>query len=142
MKTKPGSLRIGAQIKLKWDCMNPEERQLAHDRIEFLRARGFILTDSSTNIVKFNKKFTKHNSVAFMHDIFEAVLGVRELSSIMDMLRHLGLSPSIYTRGTGKNAVFRFHVDAGKNFWEDHKVADEAAARAVEAWAKAGRPLD
>jgi hypothetical protein len=84
--------------------------------------------------------FYRKSGVVTLGDHFGGVLRTAELSSIMDYLNGiLGLSISLFSY---KKGMFRFDISTGSKYFKaDHKVADEACARAVERWMDAGRPL-
>ena len=120
-------------IYVSWNEKDEKDRDKAMVVVKNLLTKGFITKFHE----KMNKKFFIKEDEIELVDIVLPNVGVGELSSLMDILRSLGLAPSIYTRGK----KFRFHVDAGKNIWSDHVIADEACVRAIKKWDKALRPI-
>ena len=63
---------------------------------------------------------------------------MESLSSMLTVLASKGCYPSIYRRGQ----LWRAHVNAAGNFWADNHSPRKALAMAIEAWEKAGCPMD
>ena len=53
-------------------------------------------------------------------------------------LQEMGCFPSIYLRGK----VWRAHVNASGNFWEESDTPLKALTLAISTWIAAGRPMD
>jgi hypothetical protein len=61
------------------------------------------------------------------------------MNALLLRLEKQGCYPSIYYRGGG---VWRAHVNAAGNHYEDHENPLTALNLAVMAWEKAGKPMD
>lgn len=53
-------------------------------------------------------------------------------------LKNQGCFPSIYLRGN----VWRAHVNAGGNYWEESDTPLKALTLATSVWVSAGKPID
>lgn len=122
-------------LTVQWNPDKPGDKENAEEFLESALKVGWTLLVQPGEKKNLKAQMNKGTSVQIA-DILLGALRVRELSSLMQILQGIGLEPCISTRGS----VFRFHVSAASNYWADHKVPDEAAARAVESWNKAGRP--
>ena len=135
LKPQPGTRRI------KWNSSSEEDCSAARQTIMAHLQMGWALmypTSWDRSTVRLRQPYLETDEV-YLSDTLLDVVRCKELSSIMDMLRGMGLSPCIYTRGP---KLFRFHVTAAGNWWHDHSVADEACAKAVELWIKSKRNPD
>lgn len=61
-----------------------------------------------------------------------------DLDALLRALKAKGCHPSIYRRGR----LWRAHVNAAGNFWEDRQTPTEALLAASEAWHLAGSPKE
>ena len=84
--------------------------------------------------------FRNYEQIDFV-DLLSPPLQRLTLDDYIHMLTDWGFNPCLSTRGIGKKAFFRFHVDRARNFWADHKNALTAAVNAIKLWKRAGRPL-
>jgi hypothetical protein len=94
------------------------------------------------------KKAGASNSKATDNMISSVILGDIKFAlnkspgSFAEMMRLLveyGCFPCCSYRGSG---VYRFHVNAAGNFWDEGKILETATRKAVKAWIRAGCPID
>jgi len=89
------------------------------------------------------KRFFQNNDELHLMDFLSTELLSSNtcMEEYIQILTEWGFSPCLSTRGIGKKAFYRFHVDRARNFWADHKNAYYAMIHAIKLWMKAGRPL-
>ena len=88
------------------------------------------------------KSFFQREDELYLEDLLPSMLNESlTLDEIIHQLADQGFSPCISTRGIGKKAFFRFHVDRARNYWADHKNIYTAAINALKLWKRAGRPI-
>lgn len=61
------------------------------------------------------------------------------LTELLKSLARQGCYPSIYRRGRD---IWRAHVNAAGNFWEDASTPYKALTKAVQLWRKSGKRMD
>ena len=131
-------------ITITWNTIDKVDVKKALATVDDLLKKGYALQGDGM-------KSLKSKGACTLLDTLASVLRIRELSSIMMFLQDLGLLPSLYALD-GKR--FRFRIDdvgvppsisgrvkIKKDWYADHKIPDEAAAKAVEKWISAGRPM-
>jgi hypothetical protein len=135
-------------VLITWDSKSKEDIDKAIEQYYIYIRKGWwprgaysnSLTNSQYGTMP-RSFFKNYNQVDFV-DYLSSELAIHTpLDELICMLTDWGFSPCLSTRGIGKKAYYRFHVDRARNFWADHKNAYTAAVNAIKLWKKAGRPL-
>lgn len=136
-------------IILTWDADSKKDVDAAINQYYIYIRKGWWpkgeyshqLTDSSLGTMP-RSFFCNYNEI-HLADWLSNLLSDSgtNLDEYIHILADWGFSPCLSTRGIGKKAFFRFHVDRARNFWADHRNAHTAAVNAIKLWKRAGRPL-